>query len=331
MAEMRQGLCRFILAAAVIGGPASRPAHAQVPVECGVDAQLTAAAMFNPPIAGPVVYEWRNASDDVVGREETLHLGPMKLPVGSHRFTLTARGGDDRRPTQTIEIVITDTAAPRVRAAFGTIQLPSETVDAAAPPGMTIADACDPAPAITFNPPGPYGPGDTRVTVTARDRSGNAAESVVTFRVPAPPPVAAPPPPAVVPPPVTPAPAPAPAPAPVVEPEAPTPQPEAPPPAPVVAAPVAAPAVVVAPTVPVEDVKGFPWWILAVAALAVAAGSWALKQKKPKLPLSTVMARPRLDTGTQRLRMSGTGFRVVRRGPASKPAATTGGSRGEGA
>jgi hypothetical protein len=282
----------FIVSAAVVGaGVAASGQTTEVPVECGTDVQLGAVALFNPPVTGTVTYEWRDASGRVVGDEVTLRLGPLKLLPGRHPMTVKAHAADGHEPTASLVVVVTDTARPRLTAA-GRLVLSEGSTDIASLPGIRAADACDPSPAIVVSPPAPYPPGDTSVTLTARDESGNTTEQTLIVQVPTPPAAAEP------------APAPAPQPTAVAPPSLPLPAPPATPPPPVAAPPRAEP--VAAPAAPpaVQPIPGrsYPWWLFApfIALLLILA---ARIRRKP--PAVVIDSRPTLDPGRQRIRWNG--------------------------
>jgi hypothetical protein len=284
----------FIVSAAVVGAGAAASAQApEVPVECGTDVQLAAVALFNPPVPGPVTYEWQDASGRTIGKEVALHLGALKLPPGKHAITVKAHGAEGHEPTTTLTVIVADTARPRLTVA-GRVSLLDGSADLTSAAGLRAADGCDPSPALVVSPPGPYPPGDTSVTVTARDASGNTTEQTLIVQVPSPPPA-----------PVEHRPAPSPRPTAVVTPPPPrtAPPPTPPPPvaAPTQAEPVAAPP---SPAPALQPIAGrrYPWWLLAPFIVLLLIFAARIRRKPPAVVIDS---RPTLDPGTQRIRWKG--------------------------
>ncbi len=89
----------------------------------------------------------------------------------SSSCTQTITVNDTIAPTFTCPATITVTPLAGSCTANPTISLPD------------LADNCDPAPAVTFTPAGPYGPGTTPVTVTATDACNNSSSCVVNVVV----------------------------------------------------------------------------------------------------------------------------------------------------
>lgn len=106
------------------------------------------------------------------------------FPLGSTTVTCTATDAAGNRATATFVVHVRDTTPP-------VLTVPGDlAVDATSPAGAdvgfgaTATDAVDPAPVVTCTPgPGIFAIGDTKVTCTATDSSGNAANASFTVHV----------------------------------------------------------------------------------------------------------------------------------------------------
>lgn len=238
--------------------------------ECAADLQLRAVADFSPPPAGPVSYQWRDGTGRVMGNDLVLDLGALKLPLGTHEITLLARGDGDQAPTTSLRATITDTTPPFITIEDPTITLNADATDPTTAAGIRVTDSCDSSPIVVASPRGPYRSGNTIVTLTARDASGNVAERKIVVRVARP--------------------AARRAPIARVE-QAPAPVEVAPavPVAPIVAPPQGAPPLTARP---------YSWWWLLLLLLLLLAAAIGKKW----LAGSELHVRPTVDPGTQRIR-----------------------------
>lgn len=239
--------------------------------ECAAaDLQLRAVAEFSPLPAGPVSYQWRDGTGRVIGNDLVLDLGALKLPLGTHEITLSARGDGDQAPTTSLRAIITDTTPPFITIENPTITLSADATEPASAPGIRVTDSCDPNPVLSVSPRGPYRSGNTIVALTARDASGNVAERKIVVRVARP--------------------AARRAPIARVEQAAPPPAEVAP------AVPVAPP--VLPPVAPPLTGRPYSWWWLLLLLLLLVAAAIGKKW----LAGSELHVRPSVDPGTQRIR-----------------------------
>lgn len=124
-----------------------------------------------------VVLGTATATDNAPGLEVT-NDAPPSFPLGETVVTWTARdrSGNSDADTQTVTVRDTTppvvTPPPDIRAEAAGFKTAVDTGMAAA------ADAADPAVEVTSDAPGRFPLGETVVTWTARDRSGNSATAV---------------------------------------------------------------------------------------------------------------------------------------------------------
>jgi len=103
-------------------------------------------------------------------------VGPVTFPHGGSVVRIELFAGDGVLVAASFAVHVGDTVAPVLSGcAPRTIELegPFTTLHASLL-GISVSDACDPAPSVTFAP-GALAPGTTSVTATARDATGNAA------------------------------------------------------------------------------------------------------------------------------------------------------------
>ncbi|MGQ0614421.1 MAG: HYR domain-containing protein [Planctomycetaceae bacterium] len=115
--------------------------------------------------------------------EQTYGVGPVAFPHGPASVILIELlDGATVVASATFTVQIEDTIAPVIAGAVDqTIELQGPlTTLYRSMLGITLADACDPNPTVSFAP-GALGLGTTPVTATARDATGNT--SVITFNV----------------------------------------------------------------------------------------------------------------------------------------------------
>ena len=140
-----------------------------------------------------LTYEWDFTSDGTVDSYESVVAVTYNLG-GPYTATLTVTDSDGASDTDTVTITVEDTTPPDVTC-------PGDvTIEAMGPDGVPVeddqiqtflngasaTDYCDPSPVIHDNAPEDvFPPGDTVVTFTATDVSGNSStcESTVTVTV----------------------------------------------------------------------------------------------------------------------------------------------------
>lgn len=181
---------RVALAVSVLSASWATVVFAQAPtvLECNETAALASTPRFDPPVRGPLTYEWRDSTGRIVGSEAGLSI---TLPVGEHTFTMVVTAETRATATNRLTLLVRDTTRPRVGVRTDLVAVPpngvsADVLDVARAAGFTVTDQCDPRPMVTVSPTGPYSPGDTRVLLTATDISGNSASVAVVMRVPRP-------------------------------------------------------------------------------------------------------------------------------------------------
>ena len=139
------------------------------------------------------------SATDIVDVDVTItNDAPNLFPVGDTTVTFTAVDDANNSVMATTVVTVTDTTAPTVTAP-GDITVDPNVAGGAEPTlqaivdflaGASTTDVVDAAPVITNDAPALFPIGDTTVTFTATDASGNAgtATAVVTVNQPAGPP-----------------------------------------------------------------------------------------------------------------------------------------------
>jgi hypothetical protein len=113
----------------------------------------------------------------------------VDLGVGSYDVVVTATDRRGNTSQTTYRIDVTDHTAPVIAPVPNPTPVGAEA-EAASPAGTPVPlgnyacrDVCDPHPVLASNELARYPLGDTNVTITCRDASGNQAQSVVPVRV----------------------------------------------------------------------------------------------------------------------------------------------------
>jgi hypothetical protein len=158
----------------------------QVPAGAGCTALVTLdGSLSSDPDGDALTLAWTQGANTVGnGASVQLSLGP-----GTHVFTLTVSDGHGGTATDEVTVVVADTLPPMFAA-----PLPmSATLEQAGPAGTYFAiatpsatDHCDAAPVVTVTglPAGSIFPaGDTAVTFSATDATGNADSFSITVTV----------------------------------------------------------------------------------------------------------------------------------------------------
>lgn len=123
------------------------------------------------PDGDSITFVWTDANGNVVGSEPIVSLSRA---LGTYTYTLTVTDPDGLSSSYTVSVTIQDTTPPALTA-------PSDlTVDQSDPYGTavnlgqpTVSDVCDPSPTVVNNAPARFALGETVVTWTATDASGN--------------------------------------------------------------------------------------------------------------------------------------------------------------
>ena len=134
------------------------------------------------PDGDPLVFAWTNSFGSVAG--EAIDV---TLPLGSHLVTLTVDDGISGEDLDTVEITVQDTIPPSLAltSTTTTIITPSSFVvaDPLVLSGALASDICDTAPSLSDDGPDFYPLGETEVTISSSDASGNIAELPFTIIV----------------------------------------------------------------------------------------------------------------------------------------------------
>jgi len=159
--------------------------HAQesAVAECNVSVGIAIqSSSFDPPVQGPLTYEWRDELGQVVGLEEALVVA---LPVGQYTRTLTVTVPGGRSAKDGVTLAVRDTFPPTIQTRlliFLDPRVAARTgADLISEMDITATDLCDPNPTISAEPTGPYEAGETQVVLTATDIAGNSES--ITVRV----------------------------------------------------------------------------------------------------------------------------------------------------
>jgi len=127
----------------------------------------------NDPDGDTLTYEWQDGEGSIIGLSSTTTLD---RPLGTYTFKLTVTDPDNLSSEDTVTIIIQDTTPP-------TVTPPTDiAVDQSDPYGTpvnlgqaTVSDICDPNPTVENDAPALFPVGETVVTWTATDASGNEA------------------------------------------------------------------------------------------------------------------------------------------------------------
>jgi hypothetical protein len=125
------------------------------------------------PDGDPISYKWQDSNGNVVGATSSVNLA---RGLGTHMFTLAVTDSNNAASTDSVTITIRDTTPPTIVAPAPVTVDQRDPYLTPADLGLpTVADLCDPNPIITKSTVGPFPLGETIVTWTATDHSGNSA------------------------------------------------------------------------------------------------------------------------------------------------------------
>ena len=172
---------------AILLGHGAQHAAAQqgVVLECNEVTSVRATPAFDPPVQGPLTFEWRDGTGGVIGTDQVLRAA---FPRGAQVLIMVVTAPGGRTATNRMVVDVRDTAKPRVTASRPRVDLtPAQaaaSVNIIALAGIAVADQCDPSPRVVASSTGPFPGGDTAVTVVAIDAAGLASDAAtVTVRV----------------------------------------------------------------------------------------------------------------------------------------------------
>lgn len=162
---------------AVIAGPDRVEAESWTGTAVGLDG----SASYDPDTDNPLTFEWLDDYGSILGNDAAV---TPTLPLGSNRIVLNVTDSGGKIGTDSKTVWVLDTTAP-------TIDCPDDlTMEGQGPEGVPTthtaiqlflagaeaSDIADPDPLITHNAPsGSFPLGETVVTFTAMDESGNNA------------------------------------------------------------------------------------------------------------------------------------------------------------
>src|SRR5262249_36516912 len=97
------------------------------------------------------------------------------FPLGETVVRCTARDASGNTAEQTFKVLVRDTTPPLIAVPQDLVVEQTSRAGAAVTFSVTAADLCDANPSLTLDPPSgsTFPLGETRVTVTATDASGN--------------------------------------------------------------------------------------------------------------------------------------------------------------
>jgi PKD repeat protein len=133
------------------------------------------------PDGDQISYKWQDSNGNVIGTTPTLGLSRM---LGSYTFTLTVTDTDNATSSDPVSVTIRDTTPPTITAPANIVIDMSDPYGTLVNLGLpTVTDICDPNPTIHVSFSGLFQLGETTVTWTATDHSGNVATAQQTITV----------------------------------------------------------------------------------------------------------------------------------------------------
>jgi hypothetical protein len=149
-------------------------------VECtshaGASVTLDGSGSSDPD-NNPLTYTWTWTGGTASGATPT-----VTLPLGSHEITLSVDDGRGGTATDVVVVNAVDTTPPVInlnRVGEETLECPATYTDP-----VTVSDACDPAPTLTFTGTvDGHTLGTYTITYEAKDASGNKSSATRTVKV----------------------------------------------------------------------------------------------------------------------------------------------------
>ncbi len=127
-----------------------------------------------------------SAEDICDAAPDISHNAPAFFQLGTTVVTFTVADDSGNAATGTAAVEVVDTTPPEIEGSMEIVAeqeaLGGTAVDVLSHI-VAVVDVCDAAPTVTVDDAGPYPLGDTDVTVTATDASGNSGEHTITVRI----------------------------------------------------------------------------------------------------------------------------------------------------
>src|SRR5581483_4042915 len=130
-----------------------------------------------------VDYQWDiDGADkfDIKGADLRTHLG-----YGKHEVALKVIDAFGLESTDRVTVNVVDTTPPTIQGLPDVVKVEAQSPSGTAVrlPQPTVKDAGDPAPLLSISTPQVFPIGETKVTYTAVDKSGNRSQALVTVQV----------------------------------------------------------------------------------------------------------------------------------------------------
>ena len=143
----------------------------------GASVTLNGSGSTDDGKIAPLIYRWMWVGGSATGVSPTL-----TLPMGLTTVTLSVYDGE-YSDTDTVDITVQDTTPPEITCP-GNVEVEQATADGTEVElEATATDICDADPTITSDAPAIFPLGETTVTFTATDDSGNSASCSMTVTV----------------------------------------------------------------------------------------------------------------------------------------------------
>jgi hypothetical protein len=154
-----------------------KPVLSDVPAEFSVEQANLDGTRVN--LVAPTAWD---LSD---GNPVVTHDQPAVFPLGTTTVTWSASDRGGNTVTATTKVTVVDTTPPQFVTVPGSAPVEQDTLDGAtvALAAPLVRDICDAAPAVSSDAPNIFPLGDTTVTFTATDASGNVSRATTVVRV----------------------------------------------------------------------------------------------------------------------------------------------------